>query len=288
MTSNPLISAVELASALAARKPLRLLDVRAQLGQLFWGLNQYAASHIADADFLHLDFELSDLSQSQTMGRHPLPNPAAFACTLARLGLTRGDAIVVYDQDTGAYAARLWWLLSAAGFSHVQVLDGGFAAWLKVGGSSSTARSAYPALAPVELDFSEMPQRGFAELLHNIESPSFTLLDARGAARFAGIEEPIDPIVGHVPGARNRVFTANLEHGLFKSKAALHSEFSELLGTQNPADVTHMCGSGVTACHNLLAMQIAGLSGSALFAPSWSGWICDLTRPVAVANSQSL
>jgi thiosulfate/3-mercaptopyruvate sulfurtransferase len=280
MKTNPLISAAELASALAELKPIRLLDVRAQLGQLFWGASQYAAGHIADADFLHLDFELSDLSHSKTLGRHPLPNQAAFACTLARLGLARGDAIVVYDQDSSAYAARLWWLLSAAGFDNVQVLDGGFAAWLCAGGAASTTRSARAANVPMALDFSAMPQQGFEQLLHNIESPSFTLLDARGPARFAGTDEPIDPIAGHVPGARNRPFTANLENGVFKSKVALRAEFSQMLGEQNPSTITHMCGSGVTACHNLLAMQIAGLSGSALFAPSWSGWICDLARPV--------
>jgi len=285
MTSNPLISAAELAGALSHQDSPRLLDVRAQLGQLFWGLSQYAAGHIADADFLHLDFELSDLSYSKTLGRHPLPNPVLFSCTLARLGLAKGDAIVIYDQDTGAYAARLWWLLSAAGFKHVQVLDGGFAAWLAAGGSASTTRSVHPAHAPTPLDFSAMPQRGFNELVQNIQTPSFTLLDARGAARFAGLEEPIDPIAGHVPGARNRPFTANLENGLFKSKAALHAEFSQLLDGQKPSAITHMCGSGVTACHNMLAMQVAGLTESSLFAPSWSGWICDLERPVALANS---
>ena len=285
MTLNPIISAAELAGALADSRPIRLLDVRAQLGQMFWGLSQYAAGHIADADFLHLEFELSDLTHSKTLGRHPLPNPEQFAFTIARLGLHKDDAIIVYDQDTGAFAARLWWLLSAAGFNHVQVLDGGFAAWLNAGGSDSTVRGTRAALVPTSLDFRAMPQKGFAELLQNIQTPSFTLLDARGPARFAGLEEPIDPVAGHVPAARNRPFTANLANGLFKSKSALHAEFSQLLDGQKPSTITHMCGSGVTACHNLLAMQVAGLTESSLFAPSWSGWICDSGRPVVVANS---
>ncbi len=281
MTTNPLISTADLAQSLADRAPLRLLDVRAQLGQPFWGLAQYAGGHIVDAEYLHLDFELSDLSQKHTHGRHPLPNATEFAVTLARLGLNRSDVIVIYDQDSGAYAARLWWLLSAAGFNNVRVLDGGFAAWINAGGMGSNARSSYPAQAPQPLDFSDMPQIDVAQVLLNINAPKFKLLDARGAARFAGLEEPIDPVAGHIPGALNRPFTSNLENGVFKSPSALRAEFNQLLAGQTASDVTHMCGSGVTACHNLLAMQIAGLTGSALFAPSWSGWICDAERPVA-------
>lgn len=280
MTLDPLISAAELARSLVNHTPFRLIDVRAQLGQPFWGPTQYANGHISDAEYLHLDFELSDLSQKHTHGRHPLPNEAGFAVTLARLGLNRSHAIVVYDQDTGAYAARLWWLLSAAGFNNVRVLDGGFAVWIKAGGATSQARSQHPAQMPQSLKFDAMPQTDFAEVLQNINVPKFTLLDARGATRFAGIEEPIDPVAGHVPGARNRPFTSNLENGVFRSPGALRADFDQLLAGQTASDVTHMCGSGVTACHNLLAMQIAGLTGSALFAPSWSGWICDSKRPV--------
>jgi thiosulfate/3-mercaptopyruvate sulfurtransferase len=272
---SALISAEALAESLAR---VCLLDVRASLSDPHWGLAQYALGHIADAEYLSLEFELSDLSKKATEGRHPLPNPQAFSLLTARLGLQCDSDIVIYDQDSGVYAARAWWLLRAAGFTRVRVLDGGLAAWLHISASLSTKRAQRPAVATPALRFTELPSRSFADVA-SLDSTKQRLLDARAEPRFAGREEAIDPVAGHIPGAINRPFSENLAQGRFKSPEQLRQEFVALLPVQ-ASEVIHMCGSGVTACHNLMAMEHAGLHGSALFAPSWSGWISDPSRPI--------
>jgi thiosulfate/3-mercaptopyruvate sulfurtransferase len=275
---SPIISAEALNAQL---NQFKIIDITHSLGDLDFGINSYRAGHIPGAHFVHLDHGLSDLSRKQELGRHPLPSADALALTLASCGIKRGDAVVCYDQDSGAFAARAWWLLRAAGFSDVRVLDGGLAAWKKAQLPLSCDAPTLQANTPEALDFSAMAQVSFAQVQSALAQHSALLLDARGANRFAGQDEVIDPIAGHVPGAVNRAFLHNLQDGFFKPSDVLRAEFAAILGEFTPVQSMMMCGSGVTACHNILAMHIAGLPGAALFAPSWSGWILDPDRAVA-------
>lgn len=245
------------------------------------GERDYREGHIPGAVYASLDADLSDLSRkAQGLGRHPLPLEAAFSEVLSRWGWRDGEQIVCYDAASGSLAAaRLWWLLRLAGVRDVAVLDGGYQAWRDVGlpvESGEVTREP----RPVSLYFDASQYIvDHAALLGDGQR---VLLDARAAPRYRGEVEPIDPVGGHVPGARNRPFSENLrEDGRFKSADVLRQEFNAVLGTHRPEDVVHMCGSGVTACHNLLAMEHAGLTGSRLYAPSWSGWVSDTARPVA-------
>jgi len=276
---STLISAAELA-ALPPGEVL-VVDCRKDLADPAKGRRDYLAGHIPGAVYAELDTDLSDLSlQSQGLGRHPLPSATAFAAVLGRWGWRPGLQVVAYDAASGALAAaRLWWLLRLAGERAVAVLDGGWAAWQATGlPAETTAPQRVPTMATVQFDHAQVVLDHTA--LHAAPAP--LLLDARAAPRYRGDTEPLDPVAGHVPGARNRPFADNLAaDGRFKSAAELKSEFLAMLDTRAPADVVHMCGSGVTACHNLLAMEHAGLAGSRLYAPSWSGWVSDSSRPVA-------
>ncbi len=260
---------------------VKIIDVSFSLADTDFGIRTFLAGHIPHAQYVHLEHGLSDMSRTQTHGRHPLPAPEQFAFMVASCGLKRDDKIVCYDQDNGAYAARTWWLLRAAGFQNVFVLDGGLAAWRTANFPLSTANSPFCSDAPHALNFNAMPQIDSATLQAALANHSKLLVDARPANRFAGHDETLDPVAGHVPGAINRPFSANMENGRFKSSDALRGEFLALLGDKTPEQAVMMCGSGVTACHNLLAMAQAGLEGAALYAPSWSGWIIDPQRPIA-------
>ncbi len=259
---------------------VKIIDVSFSLVEPDLGINSFLAGHIPHAQYIHLEHGLSDMSCTKTLGRHPLPTPEAFARTVASCGLKRNDQIVCYDQDNSAYAARAWWLLRAAGFNKVSVLDGGLKAWRDANFALSTEITAIASDAPEALNFDAMPAIDSDTLQTALANQSKILVDARPANRFAGLDETLDPVAGHVPGARNRPFLENLQGGRFKSKEILRSEFLALLGEKTPNQAVMMCGSGVTACHNLLAMAAAGLEGAALYAPSWSGWIIDAKRPI--------
>ena len=261
-----------------------VLDCRFDLSRPEWGATSYGERHIPNAIYAHLDRDLSS-SITPTSGRHPLPQRDAFAATLGRWGIDASVQVVAYDQGNGAYGARLWWLLRWVGHARVAVLNGGFAAWQQAGlpvSNQSTARqprqfdvrpSVGEAVTTVELE----------KLLANraFEAGTRMLIDARAADRFAGQNETLDPVAGHIPGARNRPFAHNLDpEGRFLPPATLRSRWLEALGGQDPATVIAMCGSGVTACHNLLALEAAGLSGGQLYAGSWSEWIRDRSHPV--------
>ena len=263
---------------------VKIIDVSFSLADADFGINTFMAGHIPNAQYIHLEHGLSDMSRTKTDGRHPLPSPEEFARTLASCGLKRDDQIVCYDQDNGAYAARIWWLLRAAGFKNVSVLDGGLNAWRAATFALSTKITPIASDLPESLTFSAMPQIDSATLQLAVADKTKMLVDARPASRFAGRDETLDPIAGHVPGAYNRPFSENMQNGRFKSSELLRREFLDLLGDKAPEQAVMMCGSGVTACHNLLAMAAAGLDGAALYAPSWSGWIIDPNRPVALAN----
>jgi len=277
MSWQTLINAAELAS-LSGLENILIVDCRADLGDPGKAARDYANAHLPGAVFASVDLDLSDLGK-KSLGRHPLPDAEAFSKVLGRWGWTPRTQVVAYDAANGALsAARLWWMLRLVGHRDVAVLDGGFGAWT---GAGLPLADAVPLRAPssvsVQFDATQIVYTG--ELLR--EQARGLLIDARAAPRYRGEVEPIDPVAGHVPGAINRPFSDNLlADGRFKAAEVLHAEFAVLIGDHEPGTVMHMCGSGVTACHNLLAMEHAGLAGSRVYAPSWSGWISDSTRAV--------
>jgi thiosulfate/3-mercaptopyruvate sulfurtransferase len=278
---NPLIPVQQLAPMLG-RDDLVVVDCRKQLDAPQSGYQAWAAAHIPGAFYAELDSDLSDLSRPG-LGRHPLPDETAFSAVLSRWGWTPDHTLIAYDDAGGALAAaRLWWMLRLVGARNVAVLDGGWSAWSAGGNAAdSQAPTATPTEVSVRYDQSRMI--GYEALKTALDGDEICLLDARGAARYRGEVEPLDRIAGHVPGARNRPFADNLEvSGLFKPADRLADEFGAVIGNRSPGSVVHMCGSGVTACHNLLAMEYAGLEGSRLFVPSWSGWCSDPSRAIGV------
>ncbi|CAN5646621.1 sulfurtransferase [soil metagenome] len=267
---------------LAQHPEFRVFDCRHDLAAPQAGANAYAQGHIPGALHANMDTDLSSAKTGRN-GRHPLPELATFVQWLGRCGVRPTDQIVTYDGGDGAFAARLWWMLRAAGHEAVAVLDGGLAAWRAEGRPEATdvpgfAASEYPAR---ESTWPTSRRVTVDEVEHNLQSPAFTVIDARANNRYQGNGETIDPVGGHIPGALNRPFSQNTEAGRFKAPQALRAEFDALLADRAPTDIVHQCGSGVTACHNLLAMEVAGLSGSRLYAGSWSEWCSDPSRPVA-------
>jgi thiosulfate/3-mercaptopyruvate sulfurtransferase len=277
-----LIEAGELA-ALAPADVL-IVDCRFELavagGDPDKGERAYREAHIPGAVYAHLDHDLSDLSrQREGLGRHPLPLEQAFSAVLSRWGWRPGLQVVAYDAAGGALAAaRLWWLLRLVGIREAAVLDGGFQAWQSAG---LPLESGEVTREPTQMSLRYEPSQFIVDHRVVVAQPGQLLVDARAAPRYRGDVEPIDRVGGHVPGAVNRPYSENLDaQGRYKPAAQLREEFAALLGNTPPAQVVHMCGSGVTACHNLLAMEHAGLAGSRLYAPSWSGWVSDPERPV--------
>lgn len=280
--SDLLIEARTLA-ALPASEVL-IVDCRFELSDPGKGEREFLEAHVPGAVYASLDRDLSDLSKPK-LGRHPLPDEQAFSRTLSRWGWGPRQRVVVYDDAGGALAAaRLWWMLRICGIA-ASVLDGGWRAWREAGlpVEQGEARRRQPTQVDVHFDPAQVVY--YEELERLRTDGSMLLLDARGAARYRGEVEPIDPVAGHVPGALNRPFGDNLDaNGRFKSPARLREEFAAVAGDRGPTEVVHMCGSGVTAAHNLLAMEVAGLHGSRLFAPSWSGWVSDPQRAVATGG----
>ena len=256
-----------------------MIDCRHDLADPEAGRRAYAQSHIPGARFAHLDKDLSSPKTGRN-GRHPLPNPERFCARLAALGVSNDTQVVAYDASGGCYAARLWWMLRWVGHDQAAVLDGGWDAWLK---ANQAVTSDLPKIKPGNFRGDVRERTANAdEILGAIGQPRMRLIDARSADRFRGENETLDPVAGHIPGARNRFFKLNLApDGCFRQASELRGEFMALLEDSAPADVVHQCGSGVTACHNLLAMEIAGLSGSRLYPGSWSEWCSDPARPVA-------
>jgi thiosulfate/3-mercaptopyruvate sulfurtransferase len=280
----PLIAPAELAAHLASPDWVSI-DCRFDLARPEWGAEAFAAGHIPQALYAHLDRDLSG-PRTASSGRHPLPEPAALAATLGRFGVDATVQVVAYDQGPGAYAARLWWLLRWLGHPKVAVLDGGFAAWQEAGLPVSTApaqRAArvFPA-RPAALPVVTTAALAAALAAGRLAQGEPLLVDARSADRFAGENETIDPVAGHVPGAHNHPFARNLDaRGRFLPAAQLRSAWLKTLRGREPGALVAMCGSGVTACHNLLALEVAGLPGAQLYAGSWSEWIRDPARAVA-------
>jgi len=279
MVFKTLISAAQTRELLADKAPLVLLDCGFDLVDTAAGERAWAAGHLPGALYAHLDRDLSGAKTGRN-GRHPLPAREAFAATAGRWGIAPGVQVVVYDAQGGPYAARAWWLLRWLGHDAVAVLDGGVAAWLAAGGTLETSVPTLAPQAPYPAATPAMPTIGADALLARLGR--LTLLDARAGERFRGEVEPLDPVAGHIPGATLRFFRDNLgPDGCFKPAARLRQEFAAL--GADAGEVVHQCGSGVTACHNLLAMVHAGYDGAVLYPGSWSEWCSEPSRPVARA-----
>lgn len=283
----PLIDVAGLKALLAAAgsEDVLVLDARFNLLQPEAGEAAWRAGHVPGALHAHLDRDLSG-PKTGTNGRHPLPTPESLSATLGHWGLTPATHVVVYDDAGGMFAARAWWLLRWVGHERVQVLDGGWAAWQAEGGSVSTATAEREPTQP-----RVAPQPGWVvradEVLASVQgrAPALQLLDARAPDRFRGENETLDPVGGHIPGAANRFFQLNLQDGRFKPGPQLLAEFGATLPGRDLGQLVHQCGSGVTACHNLLALAHAGVPMGRLYAGSWSEWCADPARPRAVGSA---
>lgn len=262
------------------RAGLRIVDCRFDLRDPAAGRAAHAAGHIPGALFMDLDQDLSAPKTGKN-GRHPLPPPEVFAQRLGELGIGQGTQVVAYDDVGGMMAARLWWMLRWVGHLQVAVLDGGLQAWLTAGhGLETEAPIPEPVLCPLQLHDGLRVDADYVAA--HLNSAEMQLIDARAPDRFRGENETLDPVGGHIPGALNRFFKDNLTpDGHFKQASVLQEEFGALIKGGDAHRVIHQCGSGVTACHNMLAMEVAGLSGSRLYPGSWSEWCADPARPVA-------
>ena len=279
MTEEILISTKGL-SDLIKDGDVLVFDCRFDLFHPDKGHNSWLAAHIPGAVYANLDKNLAGRITSRS-GRHPLPSSRSFAAFLARSGWVPGKRVVAYDAHGGAFASRLWWLMKYFGLGNTALLNGGIGAWMACGftmesGEVGKIRQALPDLNPnPEMTLNT---RG---VLYGLNRHEIQLLDARARDRFEGLNEPIDPVAGHIPGAINHSTDLNIENGtFFRNPSALKSGFRSVVKKTDPSQVVHMCGSGVTACQNLFAMELAGLEGSRIYVGSWSEWIRDPTRPV--------
>ena len=296
MTATPLISATQLQALIASGAPMLVFDCSFDLMQASAGAQQYAQAHIPGAVHADLNQHLSarhgapgasgtvtaqQADKPASGGRHPLPSRERFAMWLSSVGFANNMQAVVYDRQGANYCGRLWWMLKWAGHDAVAVLDGGLQAWQAHGGPVNSGEEPAHFQSNFEL---KPPLRRLAtasDVLAGLGSPAQTVIDARAGARYRGEVEPLDPVAGHIPGALNRPFGQNIgADGRFKPAAVLRAEFDALLAGRDAATVVHQCGSGVSAVPNLIAMEVAGLGQTALFAGSWSEWCSDPARPV--------
>jgi len=256
-----------------------IVDCRSRLDDERWGEREYQAAHIPGAVYADLNRDLSG-SKTGTNGRHPLPDPRVLAQTFGRLGIAAGAQVIAYDQDNGSWASRLWWLLRWMGHDAVAVLDGGFAKWIAEGRPTRSGPEQHAAREFFATPRAEMTV-DVAAVASHVGSRDWRLIDARAPERYRGEKEPIDRTPGHIPGAVNHFFGGNLAPDLtFKTPEALRADFAPALGDAPIDRVICYCGSGVTACHNLLAMEHAGIHGAKLYVGSWSEWSADPSRPV--------
>lgn len=275
-----LVSAAELASHLNDPGWV-IFDCRHDLVDHGKGERLYAQSHLPAAHFASVETALAGRKNGSN-GRHPLPTAAAFGEFLARHGVKSATMIVAYDDAGGLYAARLWWMARWIGLTQVALLDGGWQKWMA---EARAVTAEVPGLAPpttLPVRTNENLVWNADDVLRQLSDASFGLIDARAGERYRGEVEPIDPVAGHIPGALNRFYKTNLNADLtFRPAAELKQEFGALIGARAPEWVGHQCGSGITACANIFAMEYAGLPGSKLYAGSWSEWVADASRPVA-------
>ncbi len=282
MNSNILVSAAELEARLGDGR-IVVVDCRFEMSDPDKGRADWLAGHIPGAAYAHLDNDLSSPITVQT-GRHPLPNPDRFSAYLSSIGWTRDTLLVAYDEGSNAVASRLWWLMKYFG-QRSALLDGGLTAWVAAGFSLESGAPKRRATAPTELIADPQLTVDAAAIVRSLGSDALLVLDARASQRFSGEMENLDSRAGHIPGALNRPFGFNLAPaGRFKAPQELREEFAKLLGNRDTAGIVHSCGSGVTACHNLFAMELAGIGGTRLYPGSWSEWIRDTARPIATGS----
>ncbi len=261
-----------------------IMDCRFSLSNPQSGELAYRQGHLPQARYAHLNNELSSMLGSLT-GRHPLPNFKVLSEKLGAWGIHSRSQVVVYDDVNGAFAGRLWWLLRCLGHDHVAVLDGGVTHWRHLGLPMTTRLPRIKA-ADFRPYLNQAQWLTATDVQTGLSRKTICLLDARTPERYQGIQEPIDPVAGHIPSALNRPIQNNLApNGLFLSAAQLKQQFKQLIGNHSAEQVVHYCGSGVTACHNVLAMEYAGLSGSKLYAGSWSDWISNKNRPITALGT---
>jgi thiosulfate/3-mercaptopyruvate sulfurtransferase len=263
-----------------------IVDCRYDLGNEFWGLEQYRAGHIPGAVYASLSQDLS-APPTGTNGRHPLPCVEDLEVTFGRLGISSGDQVVVYDQDTGMFASRLWWMLRYVGHDAVAVLDGGWPKWMREGRAARAGDEVRPATV-----FRAHRRKELRVTLDDVRTavgdPSLLLVDARAPERFEGVTEPLDRKAGHIPGAVNHYYKRNVtDEGVMLPPERLRRLFADVLGNRSAEEVVMYCGSGVSACQNLLAMQHAGLPGAKLYVGSWSEWSGDPAAPVETGPAAS-
>jgi len=278
MAFRTLISTAALASHLDD-PAYAIVDCRSKLDDLEWGAREYAAAHIPGASYADLTHDLSGPKRGDN-GRHPLPEPAALVQTFGRLGITSGMQVVAYDQENGMFASRLWWLLRWMGHDAAAVLDGGVRKWLAEG---RPVESGHTNRAPRAFTGSPRPDMAVdvGTVVEQLADGGPRLVDARAPERYRGDTEPIDRVAGHIPGAKNHCFQWNLdEQGLFRTPEELRAKIRASVGDVPADQIVCYCGSGVTACHNLLAFEHAGLTGAKLYAGSWSEWSADPGRPI--------
>ena len=257
---------------------LVVVDCRFKLDDPGWGAREYESSHIPGAVYVDLDCDLAG-RKTGSNGRHPLPDPAAFSATLGRLGIARGTQVVAYDQDVGMYASRFWWMLRWLGHGEVAVLDGGFAKWIAENRPTRSGRESRPPRTFVGAPREDMVA-GADDVAALVGRAGWLLLDARAPERFRGENETIDKKAGHIPGAVNHFFKWNVDdRNTLRAAQDVRARFVETLGGVPPERVVCYCGSGVTACQNLLAMEHVGLGGARLYPGSWSEWSSDPSRP---------
>jgi thiosulfate/3-mercaptopyruvate sulfurtransferase len=257
-----------------------IVDCRFDLMKPDWGYDDYQQGHILGAVYAHLDNDLADRITPHS-GRHPLPSPEKFCTTLENLGISNSTQVVVYDTSGGGYAARLWWMLKYFGHDAVALLDGGYAKWAEENRPISKGIDSKPH-GIISLSLRPEMVLSTEQIVRLVGDPSICMIDARAAVRYRGEQEPIDPVAGHIPGALNRFHVTNLSpKGVFLPPSELKSQFAALLKGASAAQAVVYCGSGVTSCHHIIAMALAGLELPRLYAGSWSEWIRDPSRPIA-------
>ena len=257
-----------------------IFDCRCDIKDSKYGIESYTEGHIKNSIFVDTDSDLAS-KKTTSSGRHPLPDPELLASKLAQWGLSSDKQAIVYDDVSGAFASRMWWTLKWMGHEKVAVLDGGLEEWIKQGGKLVTTQTTFE-----RGTFTAAVNDSMQVLLDEVEDAQYKMgriiIDARSKERYQGLKDPVDPVAGHVPGAVSHPFKNNLTNdGIFKPSTELRHIYSKILADTPISSVISMCGSGVTACHNILAMEIAGLSGAKLYVGSWSEWITDSSRPIA-------
>jgi thiosulfate/3-mercaptopyruvate sulfurtransferase len=278
-----LIEAAELKKDLGSGKEFLLFDCRSDLTNPKAGYESYLDGHIPSAIYVDVDHDLASEKNGQN-GRHPLPAIEQWIKTCASLGITKDSNIVIYDNHSCMYAVRMWWMLRATGHKHVRLINGGYGSWLAAGftGEKTDNQRLNTPAATSGMTVAAFKDALLAsDLLQNLSSKKFVILDARSSDRFRGENETLDPVGGHIPGAINRFFKNNLAaNGQFKSADVLAKEFRDLLGETPSESIIHQCGSGITACHNMFAMELAGMNSSMIYPGSWSEWCADPARPI--------